>query len=90
MQRLGSLSYMVKVQDLMRHVHIDHLIVGTNSDPDIESGTNPEDDIVPVVPNNANARPPPQVNAGANAPVQAEQRRRNPKRRCGAPKRLDL
>ena len=32
MQRLGPLSYMVKVQDRMRHVRIDHLIVGTNSE----------------------------------------------------------
>ena len=90
MQRLGPLSYMVKVQDQLRHVHIDHLLSGSvhgnngteeaHADIDIHVPVNPppvpqEVPAIPPVPNVQNVVPPP---------------RRNPPRHCGAPVKLDL
>ena len=78
---------MVKVQDQLRHVHIDHLLSGSvhgnneteeaHDDIDIHVPVNPPPvpQEVPAIPPVPNVVPPP---------------RRNPPRHCGAPVKLDL
>ena len=71
--RLGPLSYMVKVQDQMRHVYIDHLIVGTNSETPAPEAHGKlagyEEPELPIVANDK-VQPVP-ANANAQAQVQA-------------------
>ena len=78
MQCLGPLSYMVKVQDQMRHVHIDQLIVGTNSETPAPEAHGKvagyEEPELPIVANDE-VQPAPRKNTRSN---------------CGPPKRLDL
>ena len=86
MQRLGPLAYMVEVQGQMRHVHIDHLIVGPNGE-DISVETLDENldvDVLPVERPDYNMEPDHVDNHPGPPP------RRNPKRICGAPNKLDL
>ena len=83
MQRLGPLAYMVEVQGQMRHVHIDHLILGPNGE-DITVETLGEDVDLPVERQDDNMEPPHVDNHPGPPP------RRNPRRLCGPPKRLDL
>ena len=62
MQCLGPVSYMVKVQDQLRHVHVDHLISGTENfrDP-LQAEFDPTDiQVPPVVPHEVPAAPEPQ------------------------------
>jgi hypothetical protein len=112
MQCLGPVSYMVKVQDQLRHVHIDHLISGTENFKDPLQEFDPTDILVPPAIPHEVPRPPHvpniqpvilQQNGTQSTAMQSAARnqdnrnrnaenslRRNPRRHCGAPVKLDL
>ena len=85
MQRLGPLSYMVKVQDQLRHVHIDHLLSGSvHGNNETEEAHDDIDNHVPVnpppVPQEVPAMP-----LFPNVQNVVPPLRRNPPRHFGAP-----
>jgi len=85
MQRLGTLSYMVKVHDQFRHVHVDHIVTGPQRTENFERDNGAKDTVIDI-PNEA-AREFPQAQPAARA---VANQRRNPPRRCGPPNKLNL
>ena len=93
MQRLGPISYMVKVQDNMRHVHVDHLIRGSdNFQNRLEKVTKPPVTNF-VIPSTDEVQQPVIAQLERNqqqAPVARAQNRRYPVRNRKPLQRLDL
>ena len=93
MQRLGPISYMVKVQDSMRHVHVDHLIRGSGHSQNRSAKVTKPPVTDFVIPSTDEVQQPviaqPQRNQ-QQAPVAPAQNRRYPVRNRKPPQRLDL
>ena len=93
MQRLGPILYMVKVQDSMRHVHVDHLIRGSGHSQNRSAKVTKPPVTDFVIPSTDEVQQPviaqPQHNQ-QQAPVAPAQNRRYPVRNRKPPQRLDL
>jgi hypothetical protein len=74
MQCLGPVSYMVKVQDQLRHVHVDHLISGTENygDPLRAEFDLTDMQVPPIVPHEVPAAPKPPDPPNAHLAVSSQ------------------